>query len=200
VAPASCRRSFLSAPVLRPLPQQNLRYILERQHARQSDLMDHLWTPWRYQYMKQAAIGTQPDCIFCDAAARTDDSETLIVHREAKAFIILNRYPYTSGHVMIVPYAHVADLSAVDPEALSEMMRLAQRVETAFSKNYKPDGINLGMNLGRAAGAGVAGHVHLHVLPRWFGDSNFMTVTGETRVHPEDLKTTYQRLRAALSA
>jgi ATP adenylyltransferase len=150
--------------------------------------------------MKEAASGVQPDCIFCDAVARKDDAETLVVYRGAKTFIILNRYPYTSGHVMIVPYAHVADLSAVHPEALSEMMRLAQRVETVFSKNYKPDGMNLGMNLGRAAGAGVAGHLHLHVLPRWFGDSNFMTVTGETRVHPEDLKTTYQRLRAALSA
>jgi ATP adenylyltransferase len=161
--------------------------------------MDYLWTPWRYQYMKEAASGTQPDCIFCDAAARKDDSETLIVYRGGKAFIILNRYPYTSGHVMIVPYAHVADLSACEPEALSEVMRLAQRVEAAYRSDYKPDGMNLGMNLGRAAGAGVAGHVHLHVLPRWFGDSNFMTVSGETRVHPEDLQTTYQRLRDALS-
>jgi len=162
--------------------------------------MDYLWTPWRYQYMKQAASGVQPDCIFCDAAARKDDAETLVVYRGAKAFIILNRYPYTSGHVMIVPYAHVADLGSCDPEALSEMMKLAQRVESAFHTNYKPDGMNLGMNLGRAAGAGVAGHVHLHVLPRWFGDSNFMTVTGETRVHPEDLATTYQRMRAALTS
>jgi ATP adenylyltransferase len=99
---------------------------------------------------------------------------------------------------MIVPYAHVAELDACDADALGEMMKLAQRVEAAFRANYKPDGINLGMNLGRAAGAGVIGHLHLHVLPRWFGDSNFMTVTGETRVHPEDLKTTYERLRGAL--
>src|ERR1700675_4680720 len=161
--------------------------------------MDYLWTPWRYQYIAQAISGKQPDCIFCDAVARTDDEVTLIVHRGKKSFIILNRYPYTSGHVMIVPYAHVADLSAVDPEALSEMMRLAQRVETVFGKNYKPDGMNLGMNLGRAAGAGVAGHLHLHVLPRWFGDSNFMTVTGETRVLPEDLRTTYERLHENLA-
>jgi len=164
-------------------------------------MMDYLWTPWRYQYMKDAASGVPPDCIFCDAAARQkDDAETLVVYRGAKAFIILNRYPYTSGHVMIVPYAHVAELGACEAEALAEIMRLAQRVEGIFRKDYKPDGMNLGMNLGRAAGAGVAGHVHLHVLPRWFGDSNFMTVAGETRVHPEDLQTTYQRLRAALSA
>ena len=149
--------------------------------------------------MKEAASVEQPECIFCDAARRKDDTETLIVYRGAKTFIILNRYPYTSGHVMIVPYAHVAELSACDAEALSEMMRLTQRVEEAFRGNYKPDGMNLGMNLGRAAGAGVIGHLHLHMLPRWFGDSNFMTVAGETRVHPEDLKTTYERLRKALS-
>ncbi len=173
--------------------------MLEPQPSRLNERMDYLWSPWRYQYMKEAASGVQPECIFCEAVAGKDDSETLIVQRGAKAFIILNRYPYTSGHVMIVPYAHVADLSACDPEALGEMMRLAQRVESAYRSNYQPDGMNLGMNLGRAAGAGVAGHVHLHVLPRWFGDSNFMTVAGETRVHPEDLKTTYQRLRTALS-
>jgi ATP adenylyltransferase len=161
--------------------------------------MDYLWTPWRYQYMREAASGKQVECIFCDAAERKDDSETLVVYRGAKAFIILNRFPYTSGHVMVVPYAHVAELSAVDADALDEMMRLAQRIETAYRENYTPDGMNLGMNLGRAAGAGVVGHVHMHILPRWFGDSNFMTVTGETRVHPEELKTTYQRLRAALS-
>jgi ATP adenylyltransferase len=160
--------------------------------------MDYLWTPWRYQYMREAASGKPVECIFCDAAARKDDAETLVVYRGTKAFIILNRFPYTSGHVMVVPYAHVADLSSVDADALDEMMRLAQRMEAVYRENYTPDGMNLGMNLGRAAGAGVVGHVHMHILPRWFGDSNFMTVTGETRVHPEELKTTYQRLRSAL--
>jgi ATP adenylyltransferase len=160
--------------------------------------MDHVWTPWRYQYMKEAASGEQPECIFCDVANRKDDAETLVVYRGAKTFVILNRYPYTSGHIMIVPYAHVAELSACDPEALTEMMALARRVESVFRATYMPDGMNLGMNLGRAAGAGVLGHLHLHVLPRWFGDSNFMTVAGETRVHPEELKTTYDRLRGAL--
>ena len=104
-----------------------------------------------------------------------------------------------TGHVMVVPYAHVADLAAADPEALSEMMRLAQRVKVAMEKTYRPEGYNLGMNLGRAAGAGVTGHLHLHVLPRWSGDSNFMTVVGETRVEPEDLATTYEKLRSALA-
>jgi ATP adenylyltransferase len=162
--------------------------------------MDYLWTPWRYQYMKETAGSSQPECIFCDAAERSDDAETLIVYRGRETFIILNRYPYTSGHAMIVPYAHVGDLAACDPAALSEMMKLAQRVETVYRANYENDGMNLGMNLGRAAGAGVTGHVHLHVLPRWFGDANFMTVAGETRVHPEDLATTYQKLRAALGS
>ena len=161
--------------------------------------MDYIWTPWRYQYMREAASGNQPECIFCEAVARNSDAETLIVHRGKKAFIILNRFPYTSGHVMIVPYAHVAELNLCEPGTLDEMMQLARRVETALRTNYKPDGMNLGMNLGRAAGAGVVGHLHLHALPRWIGDSNFMTVTAETRVHPEDLKTTYERLSKALA-
>ena len=161
--------------------------------------MDYLWTPWRYRYMEQVTAGNQPDCIFCDAVAANKDDETLIVYRGEKVFIILNRFPYTSGHVMIVPYAHVGDLASADPEALTEMMHLAQRVEGAFRVNYKPDGMNVGMNIGRAGGAGVVGHIHLHVLPRWFGDSNFMTVVGETRVLPEDLNTTYTRLREYLA-
>jgi ATP adenylyltransferase len=161
--------------------------------------MDYLWTPWRYQYMEQVTAGKQPDCIFCDAVTRNDDENTLIVYRGKKNFVILNRFPYTSGHVMIVPYAHVAELNLCDSDTLGEMMHLAQRVEKAFKINYTPDGMNLGMNLGRAAGAGVAGHLHLHALPRWFGDSNFMTVVAETRVHPEELAVTYERLRKALA-
>jgi ATP adenylyltransferase len=161
--------------------------------------MDYLWTPWRYKYMEQVTAGKQPDCFFCDAVAGSNDEETLLVYRGKKAFLILNRYPYTSGHVMIVPYAHVAELNLCGADVLDEMMQLSQRMETVFRAEYKPDGMNLGMNLGRAAGAGVLGHLHLHMLPRWIGDSNFMTVTGETRVHPEDLNTTYQRLKKAFS-
>lgn len=160
--------------------------------------MDYLWTPWRFTYMSEAA-GQPPECIFCAALARKNDAESLIVHRAAKNFILLNRYPYTSGHVMVVPYVHVAELAGCDAETLNEMMALARRVETAIQRTYRPDGMNLGINLGRAAGAGVAGHVHMHILPRWFGDTNFMTVVGETRVQPEDLQTTYERLRKALA-
>jgi ATP adenylyltransferase len=160
--------------------------------------MDYLWTPWRFPYMAQVNAGKQPECIFCDALQTNHDEETLIVYRGKKVFVILNRFPYTSGHVMIVPYAHVAELNLCEAGALDEMMELAQRVESVFRQDYKPDGMNLGMNLGRAAGAGVTGHLHLHMLPRWIGDSNFMTVTGETRVHPEELSTTYQKVKKAL--
>jgi ATP adenylyltransferase len=160
--------------------------------------MDYLWTPWRYRYIADASKDDR--CIFCDALGADDDRNTLIVLRGAKNFVILNRYPYTSGHVMVVPYEHVADLSAVDPTTLAEMMTLTQRVQSALARTYHPEGYNLGMNLGRAAGAGVIGHLHLHVLPRWGGDANFMTVVGETRVEPEDLATTYERLHKALIA
>jgi ATP adenylyltransferase len=157
--------------------------------------MDYLWSPWRYKYMAQVTQGKQPDCIFCYALQRNDDPETLIVYRGKKAFVILNRYPYTSGHVMIVPYAHVAELGLCEEGALCEIMDLAQTMEGIFRQEYTPDGMNMGMNLGRAAGAGVTGHLHMHFLPRWIGDSNFMTVAGETRIHPEELSTTYERLR-----
>ncbi len=159
--------------------------------------MDYLWTPWRFQYMAQASQGLPRECIFCEAVAMNRDEETLIIHRGKKVFVILNRFPYTSGHVMIVPYAHVAELNLCEPGTLEEMMELAQKMESVFRMEYRPDGMNLGMNLGKAAGAGVTGHLHLHALPRWFGDSNFMTVTGETRVHPEELATTYQKLKKA---
>jgi ATP adenylyltransferase len=159
--------------------------------------MDYLWTPWRYRYVADAS--KDEGCIFCDALAANDDARTLIVLRGARNFVILNRYPYTSGHVMVVPYAHVADLAAAEPDTLAEMMRLAQRIKTALAHTYHPEGFNLGMNLGRAAGAGVTGHLHLHVLARWAGDANFMTVTGETRVEPEELSTTFERLCKALN-
>ena len=161
--------------------------------------MDYLWTPWRYQYVSQTIAGPQPECIFCDAASRSDDDITLVAHRGTSCFVILNRYPYTSGHVMVVPYAHVAELSLCEAATLAEMMQLARRVEGAFKQLYKPDGINFGLNLGRAAGAGIAGHLHMHGLPRWIGDTNFMTVTGETRVHPEELSVTYERMKKALA-
>ena len=159
--------------------------------------MDYLWTPWRYRYV---AAGARDDrCIFCEAAEAHDDQRSLIVFRGKKNFVILNRYPYTSGHVMVVPYAHQATLAASEPETLAEMMATARRLEVALETLYHPQGYNVGINIGRAAGAGIPGHLHLHVLPRWIGDTNFMTTVGETRVQPEDLATTYDRLRVALN-
>lgn len=158
--------------------------------------MDYLWTPWRYRYVSD--IARDDRCVLCDAPAANDDAHTFIVLRAKANYVILNRFPYTSGHVMIVPYEHRSTPSAYDTETLCEMMQLAIRVQAALEKLYHPDGYNLGMNIGRAAGAGIAGHIHMHVLPRWIGDTNFMTTIGETRVEPEELEVTYERLRGAL--
>jgi ATP adenylyltransferase len=161
-----------------------------------SSSMDYIWTPWRYRYIAEA--GKIAGCVFCDAPAAKRDEETLLVLRGVKNYVILNRYPYTSGHVMIVPYAHTADFGRLDPETSAEIMQLAQRVQAALDAVYHPEGYNLGMNLGRSAGAGIADHLHMHLLPRWTGDTNFMTSIGETRLEPEDLSTTYGKLRRAL--
>ena len=154
--------------------------------------MDHLWTPWRYQYISEAKAPT--GCIFCVKAAEHKDAENYIVYRGELNFILLNLYPYTAGHMMIAPYQHVATLEQSPKDALLEMMRLAQRAEINLRAVYRPDGLNIGLNIGASAGAGVAGHIHMHVVPRWSGDANFMTTIGETRVMPEDLRTTYQKL------
>ena len=157
--------------------------------------MDHLWAPWRSTYMKNKADRSR--CIFCDAVSAGRDEETLIVHRAKHNFVILNRYPYTSGHLMVAPYRHVSRLQQVDVETVEEMMRLARASERILEEVYTPQGLNLGMNLGEAAGAGIEQHIHLHVLPRWMGDANFMTSVGETRVLPEDLTKTFGKLEKA---
>jgi ATP adenylyltransferase len=158
--------------------------------------MDYLWTPWRYRYIAEAKNST--GCVFCAAAEANRDEEMLIVQRGVKNYVILNRYPYTSGHVMIVPYLHTADFAGLEKDTAAEMMLLTQRVQAAIDDVYHPDGFNLGMNLGRSAGAGIENHLHMHLLPRWAGDTNFMTTVGETRLEPEELSTTYTRLRKAL--
>jgi ATP adenylyltransferase len=162
--------------------------------------MDYLWTPWRYAYIASAAKdeGKSAQCIFCELPS-LPDADAKIVHRGKQCFVILNSFPYTSGHVMVVPFAHVDELQKL-PEACShEMMDLAQKMERILRAVYSPDGINLGMNIGRAAGAGVAGHVHMHLLPRWVGDTNFMTTASESRILPESLEQTYEKLRSALA-
>jgi ATP adenylyltransferase len=161
--------------------------------------MDFLWTPWRYQYV--TASEKASECIFCAAASdTTHDHERLVVYRAARNLIMLNRYPYTSGHVMVVPYEHVARLEDVPDDTLVELIRLARLAEMRLRTVYRPDGLNLGFNIGHSAGAGIADHIHLHALPRWTGDTNFMTVVGETRVLPEDLETTWERLHKSFAA
>jgi ATP adenylyltransferase len=132
-------------------------------------------------------------------AAEDRDEANLIVHRGTLNFIVLNRFPYTSGHLMVVPYEHASDLSAVDEATATEMMALTRTAERHLKTVYKPEGLNLGMNIGESAGAGIAGHIHMHVLPRWHGDSNFMTTVAESRVLPEDLTITWQRVRSAFA-
>ncbi len=135
-------------------------------------------------------------CIFCDAVKNpADDEKNFVLHRGAYTFVILNLYPYVSGHLMIAPYAHLGELDAAPKEESDEMMDLAKRCQTALREVYRPQGFNLGMNLGRAAGAGIPDHIHMHLMPRWAGDTNFMTSVAETRVLSEDLTTTYSKLR-----
>jgi len=156
--------------------------------------MDHLWTPWRSTYITSKA--ERSVCIFCEAArASLDDAKNLVVYRAALNFVMLNAFPYTNGHIMIAPYDHVSRLGAATPEATTEMMHIARVAEDVLEQTYRPDGLNLGMNLGEAAGAGIAAHIHLHLLPRWIGDANFMTTVAETRVMPESLADTYRKLR-----
>lgn len=159
--------------------------------------MDYLWTPWRYQYVTSS--GEAGGCVLCAAARSGDDHANLVVYRGAHAFVILNRFPYTSGHIMIVPYLHAASLLELPGDALVEMARLARDAEGHLRALYHPDGLNLGMNLGQSAGAGIAAHLHLHVLPRWIGDTSFITVLAATRVVPEDLEVTWERLRRAFA-
>ena len=156
--------------------------------------MEYLWSPWRFRYISGA--DQQGQCVFCKLAGGDPgpDPENLILYRGRFNFIVLNLYPYTTAHALVVPYAHVAQLAEVQPETLVEMMGLTQKLNAAIAATYHPEGYNLGMNIGKAAGAGVAEHLHMHFLPRWFGSSNFITVIGETRVLPEDLKTTYSKL------
>ena len=163
------------------------------------DNMDYLWTPWRYRYITEHRTepGERTECVFCAAAACPNDSDSLVVHRAERSFVIVNRFPYTSGHVMVVPYQHAPSLQDLPGETLTEMILLARDCEKCIRALYDPDGLNMGVNIGKSAGAGVADHLHLHILPRWTGDANFMTAVAETRILPEEVATTWQRLRGA---
>jgi ATP adenylyltransferase len=160
--------------------------------------VERIWAPWRRAYVTGKI--DQPGCVLCRAWAGEADSERLVVHRGKRAFVVMNLFPYNAGHVMVATASHVGSLGAAPPEELGELMQLAQRLEEVMAVVYRPDGMNLGMNLGRSAGAGLADHIHLHVLPRWNGDTNFMTVVGETRVIPEDPVEACVRLRQQFEA
>ena len=155
--------------------------------------MEHLWSPWRFKYV--ATAGHEPGCVFCKVVSESDDKSNLVIYRDSLNFVILNLYPYTNGHLMIVPYQHEQSLPVLDQTTTGQMMELAKRCLKALEVEYHPDGFNVGFNLGRSAGAGVADHLHLHVVPRWAGDANFLSVLGETRVMPEELANTYSRLK-----
>jgi ATP adenylyltransferase len=161
--------------------------------------LDRLWSPWRYEYIASggAADSGSSGCIFCSLRDDPDkDDANFVIHRANHNLVVLNVYPYISGHRLIVPYEHVGELDAATKQTTDELMDLTKRCQTALREAYQPAGFNIGMNLGKSAGAGIVDHIHIHILPRWTGDTNFMSTIGNTRVIPEDLVTTYQKVRA----
>jgi ATP adenylyltransferase len=163
---------------------------------------DIMWAPWRMAYVSsEHGDGYEgPRCVFCRAPREQDDARSLILHRGEHAFVIMNLYPYNSGHLMLVPYAHIDHLRALDAATLTEMMTLAQRAQQVLEDAMHPHGFNVGVNQGRAAGAGIADHIHMHLVPRWSGDTNFMPVMSDTRVMPQHLDETYALLKAGFAA
>ena len=159
--------------------------------------MERLWSPWRAKYIASGVDAHASQCVFCEIGNdEANDEENLVVFRGRLNFAVLNLFPYITGHILVVPYAHLGELDGAPKDVTDEMMDLTKRCQSALRAVYKPAAYNVGMNLGAAAGAGIVDHIHLHILPRWSGDTNFMTTVGETRVLPEDLKTTYSRLRS----
>lgn len=163
-----------------------------------SCFLKYLWSPWRMEYIQ--SFKNEEGCAFCEEIRRVDGPENLVVYRGRFAYVILNRYPYTSGHMMVVPYEHEASIEGISSETRAEMMELANECISVLRSEYYPQGFNLGVNIGQAAGAGILGHVHLHVVPRWGGDTNFMSSLGSTRVIPETLEDSYCRIKRAWDA
>jgi len=159
--------------------------------------VNRLWAPWRLAYVSGAQPAT--GCVFCEALRGADDRGRLVLHRGRTGFLILNAYPYASGHVLAVVNRHVGSVEEATPDELGEAMTLVQQATAALRRAYRPDGFNIGLNQGRVAGAGIEGHLHVHVVPRWNGDTNFMAVLGDVKVLPEALDATWERLRAAMS-
>ena len=160
--------------------------------------MKHIWSPWRMKYIEKNE--KEEGCVFCNAQAKEDGPANLIVFRGQRAFVILNLFPYTSGHVMVIPFEHVSTFEELPSATRAEMMELTSLSMSVLRKVYTPQGFNMGANIGESAGAGVPGHVHIHVVPRWSGDTNFMSTLGETRVLPESIEETYKRVRDGFSS
>ena len=157
--------------------------------------MERLWSPWRAKYIASGVDAQANGCVFCAMAGNPENDESnFVVHRATHAFIVLNLYPYITGHMLVIPYLHTSEFDSIAKEITDEMMDLTKRSQAVLREVYAPSGFNVGINLGSAAGAGITDHVHIHVLPRWSGDTNFMTTVAESRVIPEDLKTTYSKL------
>lgn len=156
--------------------------------------MNYLWSPWRMKYIQEK--NNEKGCVFCKVQEMPDNEKNLIIYRGKLSYVIMNRFPYTSGHVLVIPYLHENNLEALDKTTRAEMMELATKTMSVLRGIYHPQGFNFGANIGAAAGAGIAPHVHLHIVPRWEGDTNFMSSLGETRVLPEALEETYRRIRA----
>lgn len=153
---------------------------------------DLIWAPWRMEYIKKV---DEPGCVFCKKLKKKDGPENLVLYRGRKSFIMLNLYPYTNGHIMVAPLKHIKDLEKLDAATLAEMMKLSQKMITVLKKLMHPEGFNVGINIGKVAGAGVLGHVHIHIVPRWNGDHNFMPVLGATKIMPQTLTEVYALLR-----
>ena len=163
-------------------------------------MMERLWRPWRINYVRNIESFRDEECIFCSKAELSDDKESLILYRGDTAFIIMNLYPYNTGHVMVTPYRHVGELELLEEAEMKELMDLTALAIKAIKREMNPQGFNLGINLGKAAGAGFDEHVHMHIVPRWQGDTNFMPVVGESKVMPENIADTYDRLLKSLDA
>ena len=161
-------------------------------------MSQRLWAPWRFPYLERA--GPQEGCIFIDLPAQNNDRENLILSRGKTAFVIMNAFPYTNGHLMVAPYKSTNDLAELSDEEMLEIQQLIRNCTRWLAKAYKPEGFNLGANLGKAAGAGIEQHVHWHIVPRWVGDTNFMPVVGDVRVLPQSLEESYDRIRAVIDA
>ncbi|MFC2065118.1 HIT domain-containing protein [Chloroflexota bacterium] len=154
--------------------------------------MKYIWSPWRMEFIQKSS-SIEDGCIFCSLLLQADGPENLIVYRGKKSFVLLNRFPYTTGHAMVIPFMHSDSFENLEAQTLTELMQLSNRCMKVLRKLYQPQAFNLGANVGVAAGAGIADHIHMHIVPRWSGDTNFMSIMGETRVLPEDLKDTYKK-------